>query len=368
MANLCTKVTVRKRPVKNGQTSLYLDFYPAIRNPKTGRMTRREFLNMYIYTNPTEKFQVEYNKKMMQKAELIKCQRTVAIINNDFGFIDHESGKGDFLAYFAKKKKEYSNDRNWQITLKHFTNYCKGKCTFDCLTIDFCQKFLDYLLRLDTPSGTKMMGTTANGHFKKLMCILYAAYEDGHIKENIAPKLKTVKAVSRPKVFLTMDEIKQLAATPCKSAVLKSAALFSCLTGLRISDIIQLRWSDIIIGEDNGWCMHIVTQKTKEDAFLPLSDEALALCGERSQGRVFKGLSKGVVTFNLKPWIQAAGITKHVTFHSFRHSFATLQVAAGTDIYTVSRLLTHRNVTTTQVYADVVDGLKREASEKLSLK
>ena len=56
MTNICTKVTVRKRPIKNGQLSLYLDFYPPVRHPKTGRLTRREYLGIYIYANPTEKF------------------------------------------------------------------------------------------------------------------------------------------------------------------------------------------------------------------------------------------------------------------------------------------------------------------------
>ena len=81
MTNICTKVTVRKRPIKNGQTSLYLDFYPPIRNPKTGKLSRREYLGLYIYTNPVERFQQEYNKSMIQKAEIIKCRRTESIIN-----------------------------------------------------------------------------------------------------------------------------------------------------------------------------------------------------------------------------------------------------------------------------------------------
>lgn len=55
-------------------------------------------------------------------------------------------------------------------------------------------------------------------------------------------------------------------------------------------------------------------------------------------------------------------------FHSGRHTFATLQIAAGTDIYTVSKLLTHSSVSTTQVYAEVVNELKRDASEKITLK
>lgn len=57
-----------------------------------------------------------------------------------------------------------------------------------------------------------------------------------------------------------------------------------------------------------------------------------------------------------------------ITFHCFRHTFATFQLAAGTDIYTISKLLTHSDVTTTQVYTDVVSSLKRDATNKISLK
>ena len=101
---------------------------------------------------------------------------------------------------------------------------------------------------------------------------------------------------------------------------------------------------------------------------LPLSEEALALCGEHSSGQVFKGLTQTILPLYLKDWIKSAGITKHITFHCFRHTYATLQLAAGTDLYTISKMLTHSNVGTTQVYADVVNDLKRKASEQISLK
>lgn len=87
MTNICTKVTVRKRPIKNGQLSLYLDFYPPIRHPKTGRPTRREYLGIYIYANPTEKFETEFNKTMLRNAELIKCRRTEAILKRNLAFL-----------------------------------------------------------------------------------------------------------------------------------------------------------------------------------------------------------------------------------------------------------------------------------------
>ena len=366
MTNLMTKVTVRKRPIKNGQASLYLDFYPAIRHPKTGRLTRREYLGIYIYTNPTQKFEVEYNKTMLQNAELIKCRRLESIINEEFGFLDRSKGKESFLEYFDKKKT--ADTSNWRIAYNHFCNYCKNGCTFRDLTVEFCQGFLDYLLNLETQNKKKMMASTANNNLNKLKCILRQAFEEGFIKENIARKLKLAKVQKTKKSFLSFDEVKAIADAPCGSDIVKRAGLFSCMTGLRISDIILLKWEDIMNAPDGGWCMNIITKKTKTLAVLPLSDEAYSICGDRTEGNVFKGLTEGLVRQHLSDWMKAAGITKHITFHCFRHTFATLQLVAGTDLYTVSKLLTHSDIKTTEDYAEVVSSMKREASTKISLK
>ena len=75
-----------------------------------------------------------------------------------------------------------------------------------------------------------------------------------------------------------------------------------------------------------------------------------------------------MINYPLKHWLAEAGIGKQVTFHCFRHTFATLQIAAGTDIYTVSKMLTHRNVSTTQIYAELVNEKKRESANRISLK
>ena len=368
MTNICTKVTVRKRPIKNGQVSLYLDFYPPVRHPKTGKPTRREYLGIYIYANPSDKFEAEFNKTMLRNAELIKCRRTEAIINEEYGFLDRNRGKESFLEYFRSKMADDDNFRNWNTAYKHFEKYCCGSCTFDDLTLEYCQGFLTYLLSLTTQTKGKMMASTANNNLNKLKCVLRIAYEERRIKENIAPRLKHAKEASTRREFLTLEEVRMLAATPCEKPVIRSAALFSCLTGLRISDIIRLQWENIIKGADGGWCMHIVTMKSRTEAVLPLSDEALALCGERTEGQVFKGLTQTILPLYLKDWIKSAGITKHITFHGFRHTYATLPLAAGTALYTISKLLTHSAVGTTQVYADVVSDLKRKASEQITLK
>ena len=239
MTNICTKVTVRKRPIKNGQVSLYLDFYPPVRHPKTGKPTRREYLGIYIYANPSDKFEAEFNKTMLRNAELIKCRRTEAIINEEYGFLDRNRGKENFLEYFRSKMADDDNFRNWNTAYKHFEKYCCGSCTFDDLTLEYCQGFLTYLLSLTTQTKGKMMASTANNNLNKLKCVLRIAYEERRIKENIAPRLKHAKEASTRREFLTLEEVRMLADTPCEKPVIRSAALFSCLTGLRISDIIR---------------------------------------------------------------------------------------------------------------------------------
>lgn len=168
--------------------------------------------------------------------------------------------------------------------------------------------------------------------------------------------------------FLTLEEVRQLAATPCDTPDLKNASLFSCLTGLRISDILALNWSNIVKATNGGWCLRIKTEKTDTEATLPLSQDAYELCGKPCTRLVFKDLKRHYTQKPLQEWLEDAGITKHITFHCFRHTFATLQVNEGTDIYTVSHLLTHANVGTTQIYADIVDKSKRDAVERIKIK
>jgi site-specific recombinase XerD len=161
--------------------------------------------------------------------------------------------------------------------------------------------------------------------------------------------------------------LKKLYNTPCDPPVLRAASLFSCLTGLRISDILQLRWEDIRDFPDGGKCVRLCTEKTETEATIPISKEALELCGTPGTGLVFKDLTRLIVNTKLKPWLKECGITKYITFHCFRHTYATQLIAGGMDIYTVSKMLTHKNVSTTQIYADLIDKKKREAAETIKI-
>lgn len=251
MTNICTKVTVRKRPIKNGQLSLYLDFYPPVRHPKTGKLTRREYLGIYIYANPTEKFEAEFNKTMLRNAELIKCRRTEAIINEEFGFLDRNRGKESFLEYFRSKMADDDNFRNWNTAYKHFEKYCGGSCTFDDLTVEYCQGFLTYMLSLTTQNKSKMMASTANNNLNKLKCVLRQAYEERRIKENIAPRLKHAKEANTRREFLTLDEVKNA----CQHA-LREASRKVCGSVLMSYGIAHQRHHTSAMGKHHqggGW-------------------------------------------------------------------------------------------------------------------
>lgn len=363
-----TKVTLRQRLLNSGKITLYLDFYPPFKDPVTKKDIRHEYLGIYLVKNPKFAIEKEANKEKLHQAEAIRSQRELSIIRGQYEFLDKLTPKMDFLAYFRKKLE--SKDQKWIRVYDHFSNYCKGSCRIGDLTVPFCEGFREYLLNAKQLRDEEkdLSQNSAAGYWSTFRGCLKIAYHERLLKENLNDYLEPIAAVSGRREFLTLEEVRMLADTPCDVPDLKNASLFSCLTGLRISDILALTWSNIVKAQDGGWCIRIRTEKTDTEATLPLTDEAYQLCGEPSTGLVFKNLRRYYTHAPLKEWVKSAGITKHITFHCFRHTFATLQVNEGTDIYTVSHLLTHANVGTTQIYADIVDKSKREAVERIKIR
>ena len=165
--------------------------------------------------------------------------------------------------------------------------------------------------------------------------------------------------------FLTVDEIKSLIATDCPREDVKRAYLFACFCGLRFGDVAGMKWGDLIL--DGGqWRVTVVMQKTAKPIYQPLSESAMSWLPERGDASpddaVFGTLpALARINLMLKVWAKAAGITKRVSFHTSRHSFATMMLTLGADLYTTCKLLGHSNVKTTQIYAKIVDSKKVEA-------
>lgn len=363
-----TKVTLRKRMLPSGKITLYLDYYPAVRDPKTGKMSRREYLGLYLVGKPRTTEERELNKEKLITAEGIRSQRELSILRGDLGFVDRDTPKQDFLAYYHQNLA--GHNQKWIRVYDHFKKYCGGECKMEDITADFCNGFREYLLEANQlmHDKRKLGRNSAAGYWSTFRGFLAIAYKEHKIRYNINEELESIDTIDTHRQYLTLEELQRLAYTPCKSDVLRRAALFSCLTGLRFGDVRDLSWDKVTTYPDGGHCIRITTEKTETDASLPITEEALELCGTRKSGQVFKGLSYSLVQKELNGWIKAAGIEKHITFHCFRHTYATLLLSSGADIYTVSKMLTHKNVGTTQIYTEVMDKDKRKAAEMLKIK
>jgi integrase len=175
--------------------------------------------------------------------------------------------------------------------------------------------------------------------------------------------IKSPKTIEPKKEFLTLEELKLLVQTDCRFPLFKRAFIFSCLTGLRWSDVYKLQWSEI--QENQGKCSITFRQKkTKELNYLPLSEQAIIYLGERGSDtdKVFNlPVYSARLSKELQAWCRVAGVNKKITFHSSRHTFAVLQLSLGTPIFTVQKLLGHTDISSTMRYANIVDAAKEKA-------
>ena len=164
-------------------------------------------------------------------------------------------------------------------------------------------------------------------------------------------------------MYLTLEELQMLSKVECEVESVRKAFLFSCLTGLRRSDVIKLTWGEV---HQQGEYTRIIfkQKKTGGQEYLDVNKQAAELMGKRKSDdeKVFDNIYTTSVTNEIiKVWIQRAGIKKNITFHCARHTFAVMMLDLGTDIYTVSKLLGHREIGTTQIYAKVLDKNKQAA-------
>lgn len=284
----------------------------------------------------------------------------------------------NFIEYFKKITiKRHANSSqsiliNWQRTTHFLKQFIGDNLPFSQIDIRFAEEFKRFLI--SAPCGGNRKGTlsqnTSATYFSIFKAALKQAFIDGYLTNDLSAKIKGIQEQETRREYLTADELNKLAETPCERDVLKRAALFSALTGLRHSDIQKLKWQGIQKDGDN-YRLNFTQQKTKGVEYMPISKQAYQLCGERCDGNnlVFEDLPDPAwISKPLERWIKAAGIHRRITFHSFRHTYATLQLAKGTDIYTVSKMLGHTNVKTTQIYAKVVDEKKNEAAKAIQLK
>ena len=364
-------VRIREKRLNDGNVSLYLDMY--YRGER-----RKEGLKLYLVpeVNAAARQQNENTRKL---AEQIKAQRILDIQQQ--GLVNWEDVKKSKMTLSAWVEEYTAEEcglspasmrskRNAQARVEEYLLYI-GKPDFALADVDkdFCKGFIAFLKTCTFNNGKKTLSsTTCRIFMNRLAAALNKANREGLIDRNPFKLLETKEKPQKQNAireFLTIEELRTLIATPCRYEVVKKAFLFSCFTGLRYSDMLTLKWSEIHKAAD-GKTLYIEHEqvKTKNRVTIPLSDEARKWLPRRTKDvdTVFHQLriTSTTVEVVLDEWMQEAGIQKHITYHCSRHTAATLLLTLGADLYTVSKILGHKSIRMTEIYAKIVDKKKIE--------
>ena len=369
-----SRVKIRERENKDGTTSIILDchmgYYVDIDGKKKAQRERR-FLDFKLIQNPRTPSQRQQNKDYLEKARLIASQWEKSIINEEYDLEDTEKSKTLVYAYLVKeinRIKDKSSRASYNTMLSHFQKAFPKTITFKQINKrEEAKKFYDYLtdkaIKID---GDNLSTASANKYFNRLRFILKEAKEEGYIND-----LKfNVKQLSRLKpeiVYLTLEEFRILENTEEKNSTLKNAFLFACLTALRIGDLNKLTWGEIVDDKDDKGnptieYNRIMDKKPngKQRRIRNYFDiYAKKYLGERQNDsdKVFPSLPQDASSkFNLKlrEWILRAGISKHITFHCAKDSFAMYHIIhKEVGVFKLSVLLNHTDIRSSMHYYDL---------------
>ena len=332
---------------------LYLDIY------YNGRR-KRESLGLTV---PADKAQ---RAEIMRLAEICKSKREAQILSGEWGLVDPVGGKQTLIEYMNAIADGKGQNDFTHKAVKYLESFSGGNIAIGGVTEKWLEDFQDYLIK-DNGLSKKTIAHYSGA----VRYALRKAARDHIIPRNPAVGVKGVSAPESDKVYLTAPEVQSLANAIIKgdlAAEIKRAFLFGCYTGLRISDIKTLAWGDI---QRDPPQINKQQEKTKRKAFVPLHAVAWGIIDDKSlhgyKDYVFPALATSKTNTNeyLKRWAKKAGIEKNIGWHTARHTFAVLSLESGAEIYTVSKLLGHTDVKTTQVYAKATDKMKREAVNAL---
>jgi len=399
-----TKCTVRLQKSLTNESDYYLfvEAYPVYESDSAKPKRKATFLNRAVSTvvwdskkptrggNHQPKRNVEgviqCRSKLDQQSALFAAQVCVVMQ-------DEYNKKALFPEQYKEQQQQYAREqievlpyirevinkrkatltsgtmRVWANFLTKYQEFeGKDKLSFGAMNKAKVEEFTMFIAGYKSKKVEKLAANSQKTMIRCMQAVLNEAYKDEIITFNPNHAIELPKGEQKQKEFLSLSELQALYNTDCANDTVKRISLFSALTGLRHSDCIGLRWENITDGDKPS--IKFTQQKTKNAVYLPISTEALTLCGKRKSGNdvIFEGVQNSQFCNTIiEEWIKKAGITKEITFHCFRHTFATLQLTQGTDIYTVSKMLGHADVKTTQIYAQIVDEKKQAAANAIKL-
>ena len=368
------KVEIKERALKAGNRGLYLEYYEK-------GFRKRENLHLYLIPDDAPDAK-SINKRTYLKAMAIRSDR---ILNPpEFDKKPEPEDGIDRTTTWLEWCDEYSRYSagcgNGESTMQHkvivrkrIKEYLASSGKTDILLKDVTTEVISGLyeyMRNDyrNPGQIKdregRLADYSLRHFGETVNAMFnRALREGRIGFNPLRglnKLERFHAPDKHREYLTPDELMRFLVVETETEnehQVQKAFGFSSMTGLRLGDILRLRWGDIKpMGE--GWAVSIVQHKTGSPVTVPLNELALSLLPSRPENddeNVFRMPGKsGKVTKYVRSIRDKAGITgKDLTFHCSRHTAATLAISAGAELYSVSKILGHKNLVSTQVYAKV---------------
>ncbi|WP_121965608.1 site-specific integrase [Myroides sp. N17-2] len=370
------KISLIERKLKDGSINLAIEYYKGSEVTLEGKRKHiREYENLKLYLHGVPKNAIEKkeNKEALLLAKKLLAIREAEYYQGKFDLKNTTKGKRRFLDYFHEKTEEKSgslkNYGNWTATMVHLKRCTSPNTVFDDIDEKFVKRIRTYFDKeARTKSGLPLSLNSKYSYFNKFKACLRSAFDEGYLAINYASKAKSFEQAESQREYLTHEELQSLVNTECKYEVLKRAFIFSCLSSLRWSDINKMVWAEVREEyQDNElvFKIHFEQQKTGGIEYLYISKQARDLLGERKGNldRVFIGLKYSAVYNNeIVRWCNRAGISKHITFHSARHTNAVLLLENGVDIYTLSKRMGHSEIRTTAIYAKIIDQKNKEAS------
>ena len=368
-------IRLRRRKMPSGLTSLYLDIY-------LDGKRKYEYLKLYLVPEKS-RADKEKNRTTLQLAEDIRAKRMVELRNGEFGFKSMYKEDTLFYPYYRAMcearlgQESRGNWGNWYSALHHLKIYDGNEnLTFRDITPEWVHGFKDYLENDAKAWGHDfrkrqdyhpLARNSKLSYFNKLRACLNHAFEERIIPYNPIRGVENFKPEEGTRMYLTIEELQKLVQTDMAHPELRRAFLFSCLTGLRRSDIAKLTWGEV---HQQGAFVRLIfkQKKTGGQEYLDINEQAAELLGERGkpQDLVFPYMiSPDSQNSIIQQWVYKAGINKKISFHCGRHTFAVMMLDLGTDLYTVSKLLGHKLIGTTQIYAKVLDKNKQAAVSRI---
>lgn len=326
----------------------------------------KERTGLRLIDSPATPLERQQNKETLRSFNAICAQKQIELANDTAKIPVRKSSKKNLCEYLCEYAEGYAaatTRRNYISLLSTWRRLMGDGLLLSQVTAGTAAEFAEAL----KAEGKK--DTTIKMYIRQLVTMLRAAKRAGYLSD--LPDISSPEAKPTKRQYLTAAELEKFKAD-FREGETKRLFLFSCYTGLRYSDLINLRYSDIEKGNDR-YILSICQQKTGGRIYIPMPAAALQLIDKGRIGLgdlVFpnrSGNKRTLAASAIRPHLHEWGLTigKNVSIHTARHTFAVLLLSEGADLYNVSRLLGHTSLKTTQIYADMTAARAKDTMDLL---